>query len=99
MKAQKELNNILLAKIHNDEKRNKKNLNLIWKKLHFTNVREGSWNFPIMELNLLLRNSPNTTQKNIRILVKLVTVIKIKINISLMKKFMENSMKKNPYFS
>ena len=40
------------------KKRNTKNPNLIQKKLHLTNVREGSWNFPVMGLNLPVTNQP-----------------------------------------
>ena len=66
MKAQEELNNILLAKLHNDENIKTRNLNITCQKLHLTNEREENWNFPVMRLKLSVRNHSNITHKKQR---------------------------------
>ena len=45
LKAQEELNTILLEKIHNEEKDKIRNISMKCLKLHLTNVRVERWNF------------------------------------------------------
>jgi len=66
LKAYEELNNIFLAKIHSDEREKHKEPELNMPKTTLQ-TQGKKLEFLVIELKLLVRNQPNTTQKNIRI--------------------------------
>ena len=95
MKAQEELNTIMLEKIHNEEKDKIRILIRNFLKLPRTiNVRVGKWNFPAITMTLQVKSQLNITEK-LNSEVKSVTKIKRRKGIDPMRKYLGNSRKLN----
>ena len=92
LKAREEINVILLAKIHNDEKEKISSLNKKYLKPHLTSIREESWNFPAINLKLLVKSQLNVTE-NSKSQVTTVIITKRKINTDPMRISLESLRK------
>ena len=90
LKAREQLNNILLSKIHSNERDKNKEPELNMEKTTPYKCKGRKLEFSKHETEYSRKNQPSTIQKNIRILVKVVTVIKRKRNINLINKFSKN---------
>ena len=76
LKAQEEPNDVLLAKIHNNEKEKIRNMSNKFLKLHLTIVRAESWNFSAINLKIQVKRQLNITENN-KSQAKAMTITKI----------------------
>ena len=95
LKEEDELNNVLLTKLHSNEEENNKGPELNMERTAPYKCKVKKLEFSTMRLNLQANNQLNIILKNIKILVKVLIVIRRKINTNRMNKFLVNSKGSN----